>query len=179
MQGSAAYNRSQQNQGLAQQQAYQTAQNNAIQQGQSQQQIALANQSTIKNSALNQLNALRSGTQIQNPNFTAAPTSNAAGTDISGDIYKSNQISAANSNNFMNGLFGLGSAALMASDRRLKRDIKRIGETRAGLPLYEYRYLWSDRVRVGVMAQDLLRLKPEAVVTMPSGYMAVNYAILD
>lgn len=114
MPGSDAYNRAQQNQNLQRQQAYQTADNSAISQGQSQQQIALANQSQLKNSALNQLNALRSGTQIQNPSFTAAPSATAAGTDVSGDIYKSAQLNASNSNNFLNGLFGLGSSAISA-----------------------------------------------------------------
>lgn len=178
MQGSTAYNRANLNQGNAKQQAYESANDQAIAQGQSQQQIALANQSQLKNSALNQLNALRSSTQIQNPSFTTAPSSTAAGTDISGDIYKSSQLNANNSNNFMNGLFSLGSAALMASDRRVKRDIRRIGKTPVmGLPLYVFRYVWDDILRVGVMAQDVLRVKPRAV-DQRGQFMLVDYSAL-
>lgn len=174
MQGSEAYNRAELNQSNAKQQAYQSANNAAIAQGQTQQQIALANQSTLKNAPLNALNALRSGTQIQNPSFTTAPSATAGAANVEGDVYNSAQMANNNSNNFLNGLFGIGSAAIMASDRRLKRDIKRIGRTRGGIPLYEYRYLWSDRIRVGVMADEV----PHAVIRMNNGFMAVNYAAL-
>ena len=42
------------------------------------------------------------------------------------------------------------------SDARLKRNITQIA-TRYGLQIYSFRYLWDGEVRVGVMAQDLLR----------------------
>lgn len=181
MGGSNAYARATNDFARQKQQAYDTAQEGAIQQGQSQQAIALQNQSALKNAPLNQLNALRTGTQIQNPQFTTAPGSTAAGTDISGDIYKSNQLAAANANNFNNGLFSIGASAASAipfSDRRLKRDIRHIGETPVmKLPLYVFRYLWDDVLRVGVMAQDVFHVKPSAVV-MRGGYMAVNYSAL-
>lgn len=77
-------------------------------------QTALSLRAYLASLPLNQLSALRTGTQIQNPTFTQAPQSNAAGTDISGDIYKSYQLNQANNNNLMNGLFGLGTAAIMA-----------------------------------------------------------------
>lgn len=179
MQGSTAYNRANLNQDNAKQQAYESANNQAITQGQSQQQIALANQSTLKNAPLNALNAVRSGTQIQNPSFTTAPTATAAGTDISGDIYKSSQINADSKNALMNGLFSLAGTAAMASDRRVKRDIKRIGETPVmRLPLYAFRYIWDDVLRVGVMAQDVLKVKPEAVDRSGS-IMLVDYSALS
>ena len=138
----------------------------------------LQEQSTLATIPLNQLNALRSGTQITNPQFTAVPQSNAAGTDISGDIYKSAQLDAANSNAFMNGLFSLGAAGLSVakfSDRRLKRDVQRVGTApRLRLPLYRFRYLWDDAVHVGVMAQDVLRVRPQAVGRIGDFY-AVDY----
>jgi hypothetical protein len=180
VQGSDAYNRAQDNLARQRTQAYDVAQEGAIQQGQSQQQIALANQSTLKTSALNQLNALRSGTQIQNPSFSAAPSSTAATTDISGDIYKSAQLNASNSNNFMNGLFSLGSAAIMASDRRLKRGIRRAGLTPVmRLPVYEFAYAWAPDERVvGVMADEVARIAPHAVLRHPSGYRMVDYRMV-
>jgi hypothetical protein len=64
------------------------------------------------------------------------------------------------------------------SDRRLKTDIEKIGEREDGLGVYVYRYLWSPVRYIGVMAQEVLKVKPEAVIHTPSGYMAVNYGAL-
>jgi hypothetical protein len=61
------------------------------------------------------------------------------------------------------------------SDRRLKTDIVQVGTLRAGIPLYRFRYIGRDEVHVGVMAQDVLPVVPEAVVTDASGFMRVDY----
>ncbi|MEO1703340.1 MAG: outer membrane beta-barrel protein [Pseudomonadota bacterium] len=74
-------------------------------------------------------------------------------------------------------MFRLG-ANVKVSDRRLKRDIRCVGQLLNGLALYAYRYLWSDALYVGVMAQEVLEFDPEAVVTRPDGYFAVDYARL-
>ena len=65
-----------------------------------------------------------------------------------------------------------------SSDRRLKADIVQVGLLRTGIPLYRFRYLWSEEVHVGVMAQDVLPIVPEAVTTDAAGFMRVNYARL-
>jgi hypothetical protein len=65
--------------------------------------------------------------------------------------------------------------ASVPSDRRVKTDIVRVGMLRAGIPLYRFRYFWSDEVHVGVMAQDVLAVVPEAVVIDASGIMRVDY----
>ena len=70
-------------------------------------------------------------------------------------------------------------ASLFMSDRRLKRDIKEVGTDEHGHKWYDFRYLWSDTVHRGLMAQDLLKTDPWRVVEMPSGYYAVNYAGLE
>jgi hypothetical protein len=62
-----------------------------------------------------------------------------------------------------------------ASDVRLKRDIVRVGQLENGIPLYRFRYLWSDAVHVGVMVQDVRPLVPEAVIDDDSGFMRVDY----
>jgi hypothetical protein len=64
------------------------------------------------------------------------------------------------------------------SDARLKRDIVALGELPNGLHLYRYRYLWSDRLYVGVMAQEVLAVAPDAVVRGNDGYLRVDYARL-
>ena len=45
---------------------------------------------------------------------------------------------------------------------------------RNGLPLYSYEI--GGRPEVGVMADEVEAVMPDAVVSMPSGYSAVNYA---
>jgi hypothetical protein len=93
----------------------------------------------------------------------------------------------------LGGLLGLGSAMAMGqtgpfgvggkwgpsapSDIRLKENIEYIGQTN-GLNIYEYNYIWSkDRYR-GIMAQELLAVKPEAISIM-DGYYMVDYSLLD
>lgn len=71
------------------------------------------------------------------------------------------------------------SETTFVSDARLKRDIVLVGRLPDGLGLYRYRYLWSDTVFVGVMAQEVALIHPEAVVHDPlDSYLRVNYARL-
>jgi len=60
----------------------------------------------------------------------------------------------------------------------LKRHAKRVGALPNGLPLYSFRYKWGGPTFVGVMAQDVLRVMPGAVVTGPDGYYRVDYEML-
>lgn len=60
------------------------------------------------------------------------------------------------------------------SDRRLKHSIKRTG-TENGFPIYEYSYRGSLERWRGVMAQDILKARPDAIVHDVSGYYRVNY----
>jgi hypothetical protein len=63
----------------------------------------------------------------------------------------------------------------VTSDIRLKRDIAQVGELDSGINLYRYRYLWSDTTYVGVMAQEVAAVKPEAVRRGADGYLRVDY----
>ncbi|HKL70815.1 tail fiber domain-containing protein [Salibaculum sp.] len=65
-----------------------------------------------------------------------------------------------------------------ASDMRLKDNITPVGTAANGLPLYQFTYRGSDIVFEGVMAQDVLSHRPEAVTTLPGGVMAVDYGLL-
>ena len=71
-----------------------------------------------------------------------------------------------------------GGAPPLPSDRRLKTDIARIGTTAHGLPLYRYRYKGFSRAYEGVMAQDVVKVMPEAVIKIPFGIMLVDYGML-
>lgn len=63
------------------------------------------------------------------------------------------------------------------SDRRLKEDVKRIGKTDDGLPIYKFKYKGDDthQTHVGFMADEVEQKKPEAVGLHPSGYKTVDY----
>lgn len=72
---------------------------------------------------------------------------------------------------------GIMGGALLASDRRVKEDIKRIGKTDDGLPIYTFRYKGDSTVHMGVMAQDVEKKNPDAVKEI-DGVKAVNYGAL-
>ncbi len=78
---------------------------------------------------------------------------------------------------FMGGGSGIG---IGLSDLRLKRDVTYLATLESGIKVYAFRYLWDDKVHVGVMAQDLLgsAATREAVSTMLGGFYAVNYEML-
>lgn len=66
----------------------------------------------------------------------------------------------------------------LPSDRHLKRDIVLIDQLPNGIGIYRYRYLWSDTVYVGVMAQEVAAINPRAVIRAADGFLRVNYAAL-
>jgi outer membrane immunogenic protein len=70
-------------------------------------------------------------------------------------------------------------APVIPSDARLKRDVTLVGRRDDGLGIYRYRYLWSDTVYVGVLAQEVALFRPDAVVRDPlNGYLSVDYGRL-
>ena len=64
------------------------------------------------------------------------------------------------------------------SDFRLKTNIRRVGTTVLGLPLYDFQYINQPGVFEGVMAQDVLKVKPAAVSVGTDGFYRVNYDVL-
>ena len=72
---------------------------------------------------------------------------------------------------------GSASKAAMMSDRRLKTDIKKVGMTDSGLPVYTYKYKGNDVTHMGVMAQEVEEVFPEAVEEI-DGFKAVNYNLI-
>ena len=65
------------------------------------------------------------------------------------------------------------------SDRRLKRDIYRVGEYPSGLPIYAFRFHGFEDWHMGVMADEVLEVQPEAVSVHESGYLQVRYDLLQ
>lgn len=86
----------------------------------------------------------------------------------------------------MGNLMGLGqlgvsaySAGIFGSDRTIKRDIQLI-EKKKGLGIYRFRYKWEKRgtQHIGVMAQEVAKLRPEALGPRMFGFMTVDYSKL-
>lgn len=129
-----------------------------------------------------------SGSQVNNPfagnlGYQAggavqpAPVFNAAQQQGQADLNAWNaQQSGANS--MMGGLFSLGAAGVTKwSDRRLKRNIVKIGEYLNGLAKYSFTYIWGEKA-IGAMADEVEKLIPDAVMTHSNGYKMVNYAMV-
>jgi len=166
----------------------------AAQFGNTAQQQALAEAIQQRQMPLNEISALMSGSQIQNPQFGAyaganvvpAPIANATAQQGAYAANAYNQ-QVAQDNALTSGLFSLGGAALgvpsiggavgsLFSDRRLKSNIVKIGTHPIGVGIYEYD-IFGGR-QIGVMAQELIEVMPEAVHQHPSGYMMVDYGRL-
>ncbi|MFB9149607.1 tail fiber domain-containing protein [Roseovarius ramblicola] len=67
----------------------------------------------------------------------------------------------------------------VASDEALKTDIKRVGTSEQGFGIYEFRYKGQPQRLRGAMAQDVMRLRPEAVRRHENGYLMVDYGQID
>ena len=92
--------------------------------------------------------------------------------------YLGGQAGGAWGNN-TNGVY-TSSATTIISDARLKRDISLLYARSDGLGVYSYKYLWSDTAYVGVLAQEVAVIYPDAVVhDQLTGYLSVDYARLN
>lgn len=99
--------------------------------------------------------------------------------DLMSGIYNNYQTQSQMYGANMGALGQLGGSALaallMRSDRRVKRDICRVGTLDNGLPVYLFRYAEGGPMQIGVMAQDVEVLHPEAVAEI-DGVKHVDYA---
>lgn len=141
----------------------------------------------VQNQPINQLTGLLSLGQVGMPQGVQYSPTQVGQTDVLG-AHALNQQAQQNAYNaqmqnrsgLMGGLFSLGSAAIMASDGRLKTD-KRLLRTRPdGVEVWAFRYLTDEPgvVRIGVMAQQVKKVRPGLVVRRADGFMAVDYASL-
>ena len=194
--GTEAYNNALRDQNQRENDLYQQAALQGInlgmqQQGQTYQQAmarrqqGLQEQNYFNTRDINNLNALRSGSQVTTPQFGAAP----GGANYSQAGQQQYQAALGNYNaqqqasgNLMGGLMGLGgqlgAAYMMSSDRRLKENISKVGQLDNGLNVYSYRYKSGGPMHIGVMAQEVMEVNPSAVHIMPDGFLAVDYGAL-
>lgn len=142
----------------------------------------------VQNQPINQLTGLLSLGQVSNPQGISYTPTQVNGTDVLGAYSLNQQAQQAayqaqmqNRSGLMGGLFSLGSAALMASDRRLKTDVRLLRRRADGLGVYQYRYKADAPgvARIGVMADEVRKVRPDLVVRRADGFDAVNYAEID
>ena len=178
-------------------------QNQAYAQGLSNAQLAnqasaqdIAQQLQLQNAPVNMLNAVRTGQQLNAANIPQTNVSQpgqlatVAGPDLlsaataqgqyNQGIYNAQSAAASNLQSSLIGAGGmLGGAGIMKfSDLRLKKNVIKLGTHKTlGIGLYIWDYIWGEK-GAGVMAQELEKVMPEAVITMPDGYKAVNYSML-
>jgi hypothetical protein len=144
------------------------------------------------NLAAGGLNVVNAGASGMNSGFGSAATvagqmgSNATSMWGAQASYKNQQDQIAASNDPFNTILGAAAGvgmnyALKGSDRRLKTDIVPVGrDERTGLALYEFGYIGATdgkRYR-GVMADEVERVDPDAVVYDDLGFASVDYARL-
>jgi len=74
----------------------------------------------------------------------------------------------------------IGTVVSAFSDRRLKTDITPTGDKLSnGLPLYSFKYIWDDKTsHIGLMADEVEKVIPEAITVTPSGFMKVDYSMV-
>lgn len=137
-----------------------------------------------RNQPLSELTTLMNAGQggVTGPQLTNTPQTGVANTDVTTPVYESYNQQMAQRNARMQGLFGLGSALLggwAMSEPKTKQDIKRVGTLDNGLPIYVFRYrpeYGGGPMQLGLMADDVDGVFPDAVAEIEPGIRAVNYA---
>ena len=106
----------------------------------------------------------------------AAPAMQSVGSALFGDILGG----IGSIVGIASGMQGLSAAGWFgSSDRRLKTDIKKIGESIDGYNIYRYKYLDQPEEFIGAMADEVFKKQPGAVFIMDNGYMGVDYSKID
>lgn len=144
-------------------------------------QNAAAGQGTItQNTAANVGNLAQTGVAAQNDLITSGAAAQAAG------IVGAANARTQSGNSLLNLIGGIGgniigaapglfdslsisgkgalTAGIAACDVRVKENIQRIGHTNSGLPLYIFNYIGDNEPRINVMAQDVEKVMPNAVI---------------
>lgn len=178
--GSEAYQSAMNNLEQQQNDAYTQAAYQAIQQGQNAYTNSLNNQIAAGN--------FQNSAQILPVNEILSLLSNSkSGYDVAMDKYnvankadlRSSAASEANTNarnsvgwNVINA--GLGA---LFSDEDLKENIIEVGRLYNGLKVYLFTYRGDTVPHIGLLAQEVVQMRPEAVSVEKNGYMKVNYAL--
>ena len=170
----------------------QDSQNSAL--NQAAYQATLAGQNAFSNSLSDDLRSAGFSNAAQTSyinQLLQALQNSYSGYDIAMDKYKvqygaddriannraNNAQSAQNfGNNVLNSAISSGITAAF-SDARLKENIKPVGRLDNGLTVYLFNFKGSNVPQIGLVAQEVIKQKPEAVVEDTDGYLSVRYDI--
>lgn len=92
-----------------------------------------------------------------------------------GNVSSSTSSSSGSSKPGLGGLIGGIASGVAKSDRRAKKNIFKVGELKNGLNLYQYRYNDDTGPFIGVMADEVAKVMPEALGPIIDGFQTVNY----
>lgn len=73
---------------------------------------------------------------------------------------------------------GIGAGIAIKSDIRLKENITKVGQLPSGINIYKFDYIDGDKNQIGVMAQEVLPVIPDAVIVGDDGFFMVDYSKL-
>ncbi|WP_322882704.1 tail fiber domain-containing protein [Sinorhizobium medicae] len=135
-----------------------------------------------RNQPVNEIIGLMSGAQVNSPSFVPTQSNPMPTVDYAGLVQQdyANKMGAyqqkqSTMQNLFGGMLGFGGQLASLSDKRAKKDIKKVGG------LYEYRYKSEGRnapKRIGVMAQEVEKVRPDAVAEGADGLRRVDYGLL-
>lgn len=138
----------------------------------------LNEQYALRNQNVNEVLGVASGSQVSSPTFVPTQGQSIPTVDYAGLVQQNyqNQMGGYNASQANTGAILGGLASMFSlSDEDAKKDIKKVGG------LYEYRYKGEGKnapKRIGVMAQEVEKVRPNAVRKGPDGLRRVNYGEL-
>lgn len=134
-----------------------------------------------RNQPLNEIGAAISGGQVNNPQFMSMFRQGVEPAPVADSVYRSYEAESANAANMLGGFTSLLTAPFSMfsfSDERLKENIKPVGETDGGTPLYSWNYKGDPETRIGPIAQEVAQTQPDAVGVHKTGLLGVDYGKL-
>ncbi|MCZ7856001.1 hypothetical protein O9X81_05190 [Agrobacterium salinitolerans] len=140
---------------------------------------------TEDNQRINQISALLNGGQVSQPNFMGTNMPTIPTTDNAGIIsnYDQQRLDAwkqqqATMGGILGGVMGLGGKLIGLSEDEAKEDKKRLGDIEGEMGLWEFRYKDEPKgtpKQLGLMASEVEKEKPQAVVRGKDGKRRVDY----
>ena len=61
----------------------------------------------------------------------------------------------------------------------IRDSIKKIGESISGLGIYKFNYIGQAKKYIGAMADEVIKIVPEAAILGYDGFYRVNYNLID
>lgn len=180
--GSEAYQRAMNDLNTQQNNAYVNAANQAVMSGQSAFSQSLRdniNSANFTNNArmlpVNEiLQLLTNSISGYDKNMAMYGILNPADQQIARNRLYNSQAQQAAGDKFIQG--ALNGAALAFSDARIKENIKPVGRLDNGLSVYVFNFIGDDVPQIGLLAQEVRKVHPEAVFEDEQGILRVDYA---